>query len=338
MKISETRRLIQVKGCYGDYMPVGQFRVAHVGLGKTASTFLQKRFFSEIDMPVFSTDPSSHWPEELNWLRSINRVWMKDFYTERLFWSRKEREAYFCAQVDQARESWVLSGKEFVEKSGGALLLSAEGLCGFSIPVAKYIGNLLHDIGIEKIIFVFRGQADWSISLWRQLILAEDRFARYVSFEDLFGNMSSDGKCAPLDMDWMGYLNSYREIFGAQNVLAVPYERLVHEAPMFFEEVSRFMGVKSKRLPDFSQRENLSQEDNFYLAWKMGGDSRLLRAYPLRMLLHNKKRSFLSLCFKKEPITNFNHDFRIKIMQHFRDSNQELSNQTGYNLASYGYF
>jgi len=318
--------------------PIVQSRVAHVGLGKTASTFLQKRVFSEMDMMLYSTDPSSHWPEELNWLRSINRVWMEDFYTKQSFWSRNEREAYFFSEVAAARASWVLSGEGLIAKTEGPLLLSAEGLCGFSIPVARHIAALLRDMGMEKIIFVFRCQADWSISLWKQLILAEDRFARNVSFEDLFGNMSSDSETAAIDMDWMGYLRCYEEIFGPENVLAIPYELLVHEASVFIERISKFMGVEPKSLSDFSKRENLSQQDSFYLAWNMGGDRFLSGCYRLRKLLHNKKKGVFSFGFKKVPVTILNSELRSNISQRFESSNKELSKQTGYDLQSYGYF
>jgi hypothetical protein len=315
--------------------------MAHVGLPKTASTFLQKHYFPQISSHFWSTQPPFSWPPELNFVFHGNALWYGDLLKGGKQSSLPERRNRYASLTRSRIAGWRSAAHSFARSRQGSnhWFLSAEGLCGLSQDICALHMALMKEAGVAKVFFVCRQQAGWAKSLWLQFLLAEDRFARFVSFETLFGSSEHEGV---VDPDWTHYVQVMDAEFGTQNVLVLPYELLLTDSQMFFRRLNAFLGIPSDALlPDVQQRENVSRNDSVYQGLVVDDWFLFDRMPRLRYRLHRLAKRYHQLIpaylWHEYPMS-VSEEALAAWQRRFVSSNVLLEARIGLDLKAYGYY
>jgi hypothetical protein len=312
---------------------------AHVGLPKTGSTFMQKQYFQKLPIFVgryFSTQSGFYWPKELDWVFSINPLWYKDLMQNSFI--RSERGRRFDRLVQAREKYWKRSTHSYREEtvSLGPKLYSSEGLCGLSSQTCAVHMGLLKEAGVSKILFVCRRQTDFSISLWKHLLLAEDRFGRFLPFDALFGH---DGV---VELDWNQYIHVMDAVFGEENVLVLPYELMVRSPVMFFRRINGFFGMdESVFIPDFTIRENPSHNESNYVDLLWDDVFPFDRLPRVRRRIHDWVRHHNNympdFMYRKHSVT-LTHEVLDDLMRRYVEPNRRLEARVGVDLKDDNYY
>jgi hypothetical protein len=318
---------------------------AHVGLPKTGTSFLQKNFFSKITASFFSTYPPFKWVNDFFWIYDINKEWVKDLYQNKKLLTRASRDASLVKYINKNSLKWDAKAEQCNLKANELTVISAEGLTGLSSLSAKCMAKLLLHSGVNKLIFVYRQQATWSYSLWSQMVLKEDRFARFISYQDMFGVEPNPNLNAVVDMDWAMLLEMYQDVFGNENVLALPYELLLLSPENFYQKIQKFMLLGQMDLNVTSEIENPSLKTTTYIGWRVDSNNVLLKMPSIRLRLHYhltpyiKKSLILSRLFLKEVVVEpISEELKQKIMQNFEVQNRKLAKMSGFKLEDFWYY
>ncbi len=318
--------------------------IFHVGLPKTGTTFLQKRWFPRLTgFDYFSTEPPHRWPGQLSWLYQLNPIGFRRGCVPA--GDGKHPGAAALAQVvEENHSSWIASGKSFLSQLDQPAIFSSEGLAGHSLAVSKLYARLISDIfGQAKIIFVFRRQPEWLHSLWRQLVLIEDRFSRYLDPSQLIE--TGDDGTALIDMDWRAFVESYDNVFGKENVLALPYEQMQAEPQAFVRQIAEFIGSSLVHDVDFGNRENSFDRETKYVGWRIDNHLTSATGYRIRKTL---RRPGIFARVQRSPLANwllyearpapFGDDLKSEIAGRYAEGNRALGGRLGRDLAAYGYY
>ena len=279
--------------------------ICHVGLPKTGTTYLQRRYFPKSkNYNVVTSDeifhPAFHFIYALNKNYDCAGI---PFRRRRLSGGEHNIKARF----------WAEEVRRYRGNDKRPLLLSCEGLVGVSFaPIRNIINNALiirEVLSTEKVIFVFRKQHDYAESLYRQMIFEEDRFGNYIEPIDFISvNSSSCSLSSSIELNWLYVYQSYCSVFGVENVLALPYELMKSDFSSFSYKISEFIGEKiSLEDEDINSKERISKKISYY---------------PRNKNLQFEK---FSPVFKKQLIE-----------QHF-SSNKMLSFLIGIDLSLWGY-
>lgn len=291
-------------------------------------------------MRFFSTEIPFDWPAALAFVRDGNSLWYDDLGGGGEVQSRRVRQYQYTERTREYLGHWEDAARSFATSQDGCgpWLSSAEGLCGLSAEVNALHMSLLKLAGVKKVFFVCRQQASWAPSLWRQFLLAEDRFARFVPFETLFGSDEHDGV---MDLDWNGYVRAMDAEFGSDNVLVLPYELLVADSTSFFKRLNTFLGLAEDALiPDPEACENPSRKDATYRGLVIDGIFPFDRLPRLRRNLHRLAVRFPLLMpgFIREDhsMSLSNVDLEL-FQQRFTAANEQLEARLAIDLKDYGY-
>lgn len=287
--------------------------VIHVGLGKCGSTFLQRHFFPNIPGYEFvSTYSGTEFPKELNFIYEIN----KDFDS---LDKNNNRALGRIGFKGSKLDNWKKLVDSYLNKKNSPILLSSEGLCGISYSPSRNnydLGLLLKVLfGKSKIIFVYRKHADYLESLYRQLVFKEQRFGRYLDFSDFFSvEPTLEALSTPRDLDWSRCVRNYQDIFGKENVLAIPYELMKTDLPRFVKELEEFISTTPRLNDEFWKTHENKSPSKAFLREK-------------GILRRSRVREFSGL----------NLETRNAIDEQFRADCRELAVISGFDLASLGY-
>ena len=199
--------------------------------------------------------------------------------------------------------------------------------------------RLLKQSGATKIIFVIRRQTDFAQSLWKQLLLTEDRFKKYIPFEVLFGGETNEGI---IELDWNIYINSIMSIFNEKNVCIVPYELLVESPQKFIKILSKFSGISlDKKVNIKNVTINASKKNIIYKSPKIDHSNFMIK-YPiarklLRSFLINNK-NYLPDCFFEMKNVTVKKNIIDIIKQRYKAKNIILESRFNLGLSQYKYF
>jgi hypothetical protein len=313
-------------------------KIAHIGLPKTASTFLQKHYFSKLPFCFYSTQPPYTWPVEFRFIWTTHLFWYDDLLNKNALKLRDERIHDFRVAVSKELGGWkkgVRCWARTIERE--SILLSAEGLCGLSVEITHVHMELLRCAGVEKALFVIRRQDEYALSLWRQLILREDRFSRFVKFATLFG---CDNDHPIVELDWSRYVEALHAVFGRENVLVLPYEMMIEARDLFLCRFEYFAELEhGQARPDMGCGENLSSRDETYRGYVMDDWLVFDRVPFLRRAWRRLARSIpfikdMGSIIHEIGVSDSMHDF---LLTRYRDSNARLQEQIDVDLRDYGY-
>ena len=314
--------------------------IAHVGLPKTGSTYLQIHYLGCLDLgALYSITKPFRWPAALRCIWPANWFWYENLRRFDDVMPVDQRHRRFAAKVDACLPRWRRSVRRFAatRRPSGLTLITAEGLSGCVPEVNGLLISLLKQAGVKKLLLVCRQQADYAQSLWRQVLLAEDWLARFVPFETLFGGEEEEGV---VGLDWNAYIEPMDDACGAENVLVLPCKCLKTEAPSFFRRAHRFFGfAETALLPKAGVRENPSRLDAAYrgLTW----DHR----FPFKYVPWVRRRLHRLLGRFPQPLprtVHTGHSMTLprealdRLQRRFADANAQLQQRLGIDLRAYG--
>ena len=214
----------------------------HIGLPKAASTFLQSLIFPQA-LPRFLTvqEMRQQWP----WMWDLNpyrpglpQPTVKPGSQQGTFQEQEYgREGLSPSRTPSLQDS-LPPGNE------SSRILSLEGLCGSSwnpasnsLRNAEVISDAFSDV---RVLLVVRRQDHWFQSIWRQLVVYENRFGKYLT-PDEFRRTSGLG-ASLTELDWGNLVLSWAEFFGLQRITVVPFELLRQQPDVFITEIGNWLG------------------------------------------------------------------------------------------------
>lgn len=197
--------------------------VFHIGHHKTATTWLQTKFFD------------SHPDIEL--LSNFNAPWDDEFISYLIGTSERKFDNNLCSSL-------LKSDKRLVSREDGVSVVSAERLSGhpFSGGYDSYlIANRIFTCFPEaKIILVIRNQVDMLTSMYKQLV----RGGYLGTFSDLIHGYHWKGVGFSLDfLEYDLLISKYHSLFGKEHVLVLLYEDLKIDQRKYVRKISTFLGV-----------------------------------------------------------------------------------------------
>lgn len=215
--------------------------IAHIGLPKAASTFLQQHYFPNLQKYKFFTPEFQH-SKEFNGIFKLNSSF----------------DGIFPGQTARYTPTLNKHEKKQLFLNNERSIISAEGLFGVGFcpeyTFKKNMNYLKHHYGVTRVILVLRFQLDYCKSLHTQLVLKEKRWSRNININDFWsGDKSTIGDFTSLD--WSRYIEDLNDIFGTSNVCVVLYEELVKNPRSFIEKLSKFLDDSVPNL-DTTNRTN----------------------------------------------------------------------------------
>ena len=298
--------------------------IFHIGMPKTATSYLQKNFYPNLNLHYLGKHYDS---------KSRDREFAKIF------------AELFAMQPFGDREKIYNRIKEMMPNSG-KILYSNELMSGTSrinfLNAYQISLHLKECFNNPKIIFVIRRQDSFIESIYRQAIRGgySGSIKSFINYKRGKYHRSSPGKGGWMDiysLDYLSWIEHYRNLFGEENILILPYERLKAEKEAFLKDITDFIGVEYIE-PKKSEQTNKADS---YLLLNMMRLANLCLSKRIQnrvndILFIDKFFSLLNyLPFEKRFLSK---DMAKEIISFHSDSNQELSKRYNLSLQRYGYF
>ncbi len=313
--------------------------VLHVGLHKTATTFLQERVFPHL--PGVAFVHPLHYPRPDD--GPIERFMLELFF----------RNAA-CIDVERHRraiDAWLAGVAQ------DCVLISSEAIVGWPIENHMNLANnaaLLHAMfPSAQVVLVVRRQDKWVESAYAQLLKAgfSTTLERYVNwnadeaaFERYNVGLYKGPNLDARDLDWDAFDRHYRGRFGEQRVLTLPFERFADDAPDFLARLYAFLGVDAGPQPDTRERVNER--------WT-GATARVAKLVnkvpmPIKRAIRDRigarwhpaalfARTIEPMLPRRKPAPLMSKALADALLELHRDSNRALGRRIGIDLSQWGY-
>jgi hypothetical protein len=290
--------------------------LVHVGYYKTGTTFLQEDFFDRHPHINFvGCSSRKYHPEEL----------LKVIYSPPQVW----RSSIALPLVAERQN--VISFESF---SGGGLW---HGGGGMSID-ERTASRLKEVFPRARILIVIREQFAMLKSVYWQYVW-EGGTLNFSCFVDR--SLADPLFFSPYHVAYDALIRRYQDLFGIENVLVLPFERLLQDQNGFVATINRFMGV-----PDFQPDKTTTNaspggalafyyvrlinrlfgaESPRFREWSQTFRRRMLRPWRLLGLVPIRQRY---------QISDVQQSALAAV---FRPSNNACMRQTGLDLAAFGY-
>jgi hypothetical protein len=320
--------------------------VIHIGLPKTGSTFLQRRVFPLIHASNFYSSYNNSLPNSLGWVYRINGPWLASGLSRGALRSKLE-EAF----EREMRNLSLSASREGCQSAVGRfLLISSEGLVGVSSdPMlnADLCAELIRSqYPNARIVLILRRQDTWCASIYRQLVFAEDRYRRFIPFDEFFCLNDNDGLCrVPVSvLAWDRLVETYQRVFGKSCVCVLPFELLLADAKAFVSLVCDFLEVDVPPGIDLDVRENSQPPLSVY---RRGPLPQRLRKVLGGLRDRNGRFLYETSGLINDVKTMYKHEGRVyqppkpavlaSIMHNLKEQNLRLSSLCGRDFGEYGY-
>ncbi|MCK0143088.1 sulfotransferase [Aliiroseovarius sp. F20344] len=287
----------------------------HIGIHKTGSSTLQQKF---------RTHPSMYYVERAD-VRNAFIGHLLDF-----------NEAPFQAETERATEQ------------GKALVMSHERLTGYPASggfdreiIAARLAKAFPD---AKILVLFREQSRWIKSFYQQYV-ADGGGLTLKEF--LTNPQPQIYKLPAFELDYLNYhklVSLYHNNFGAENVLALPYELMVQDFDSFTTRLNAFFGFDLQLENEVTNRSRPLMP-LLFMRFVNGtiGNTQLspggfvpLGYLKLATKLLGKIPGARSM--DKRISTRFDRLIEEKIEGYYDESNGDLEALIGMDLKPFGYF
>lgn len=314
--------------------------LVHIGCHKTASSWLQKAIFDNAQHGFCALSLPS-----VEQKRSTQRL--KSVSNQILF---RNRGRQFLGPLESPQKTFLeaFSGQNF--STDLTYVLSDERLSGN--PHSGGFDRVTNCLKLKealpstKIFMVFRAQETMIRSCYHQYIVAGGS----LSLAD-YMRMEYNSIVPSFSLDYFFYdklLQLYQEHFGAQNVLALPYELFLQSPDVFLRKIKRFAGSNAESdAVDFETKINnrpnpwllvkfrilnrlARQVEFFNIASNRTSFSHSLSRAPI--IKYIKPRSLLDAQKKRE--TAF---IASEIQGFYKESNRTLEILAGVSLKQFGY-
>lgn len=323
--------------------------VLHIGMPKTATTFLQRKIFPKWNGENVSFLPKGEIQRRLKGGEfdgfRVGRGLSVGFARSPLFWEDCG-DSFFRA---------ILSDDLVPDKS---VVLSFEGITDpnfFATPSLNMprkdpyllklhlerVVDISHRLGVDKVkvILTFRRQAPWLGSLYAQ---QSDRVfsAGQKDFEAKVDYLLDQRYGYHIYGVWMNYFRIWQllsGVVGGENVLFLPQEMLTAQQKDFVERCSSFVGYSGEEI----QLDGVQPRDN---KRSVSENSWKLRPYSLQENSAFAQGGVKNRILRKLKIPRvFNKEVTVtrelneRINLKFAHENSLLSHGLGINLADYGF-
>ncbi len=307
--------------------------LVHVGLHKTATTFLQESFFGALKNATFVHAPHRLGPNPNPIQRFVAELLFRNAATLDVPAHRKAIEA-------------------FVDAQPGLTIVSSEALFGW--PFENHVNfrtnaDLLAEVMPgAKIWLVLRRQDTWLESAYSQVLkqglsTSASRFTNYAdgAFGDFNWNIYRGPNLDVRDLDWGPYVRHYQRRFGAANVHVQPFEAFVADPAGFLGSFCEFAGVPLHVPPS---RERVNAAYSPLSAWT----ARALNTIPLAVKMSLKR--WVSPQMHPAALLNRTLDpwlrrrsimpaaIKEAALELHRPANEALAGLINAELGRYGYF
>lgn len=313
--------------------------LVHVGLPKTATTWLQEHLFPHERLGFWA--PAREEKTGKQQLKGHARLFYLDAG------GRLISEAGFDAEALRAR----LASAEV--PTGLLPVISNERLAGHVLSNAfdrETLARRIKAVLPEARVFVtFREQNAMILSSYMQ-------YLKYGGWRTLGGFLSppSDARTPTLDLQVWNYerlVGLYHEVFGPERTLALPYEMFARSPEEYIARICRFAGVPvASGLPTV-RRENVRRPHvtSYYLRWltcinrSTSANAFFPRPFGAvagKLLDRGIKIGLGKLvprAWDDSLRNSFAREIETRVGDTFRASNQRAAELTGLDLAGYGY-
>lgn len=311
----------------------------HIGYHKTATSWLQKCLFGVRDRGFYPLTPET---------TSDPKTAAK--FLEKYFVQNESGQILspFVSRAPEIRD--IIS--KFDVPNTSVPVISSERLSGnphvggFD---SKLIANrLAESFPDAKILIVIREQTSMIISTYFQYLLIGG-----VLPLKKFLQTTYDGRKPGFSLDHFKYdmlIEHYRELFGKENVLVLPYEMFSRDPAGFIEHIGNFSGADIPAdLLDYSLTPNKRASKTVLhrtrllhpFLYRQSIDGISLLGIPRAKNLRKWLRKFLEIFVSQQAEEKFLENMTQEISQDLNDfyiaSNKKTQNLTGYDLGDFGY-
>jgi hypothetical protein len=316
--------------------------VIHVGLHKTATTFLQSRIFPRLPGTTFVHPHHRPQPDDGPIERFVREVFFRN-----------------AACVDVAAHSAAIE-RWIGALSSEPLLVSTEALVGLPIENhATLLSNatLLAKVFPDaKIVLVIRRQDSWVVSAYAQLLRAglSTTIERYLNWDrtsETFGSFYPSVYNGPnvdaRDLAWERFDALYREVFGSESVLTLPFELFKDDPGAFVGELCAFVGCDAA--PSFDPEERVNERwgrlgilvakavNRVPMSVKIAIRDRLGKGWHPSEIINRVGGRLGLVRGARGASQELEEPLRGRLMDLHRDGNRRLADRLGRDLGKWGY-
>ena len=310
----------------------------HIGIPKTASTWLQEVVFPQLEDIVFCPTPANtlfHSAEDTanrlmaSCVRRSSRVWEQygdaifaDLFGDKQLWLRHPKNALV------SDESFGRHGSRPEHLQSHLIAIAAK---------ARQWG-----FGSLRIICLFRRQDQWLASHYAQMsnrdeLPSQEGFERLV--EEVVDPARSRYMLGML-LDYSALDEALSAAVGRSNVMMMPYEMLASNERQFREKLLTFLDLPpQKELKGREEKRDEKEEKQLVNQRRSGQTTWQLRA-PLRSGWRRKLGSAarkLGIAADAPRTITLTPAATQRVLQAYDDSNRRLQHALDLDLAQYGY-
>ena len=277
----------------------GPTLILHIGLPKTATTWLQYRVFKRQREIAFLHDPTDPSPEAI----------------ERLLKHYQQTTPDELAGLGERLDA-ALPGHELIVSNENISMLTRDVWMGTGPTpdrLARRLGRLHRELRPIRVVLGIRRQDQWLGSMYAQSASAYPEFGQQ-DFEQRLRSLSK----APLEgaaghLDYLRLVRSLRRELGSDNVLVLPSELLASDPEAGLRQLDAFLGLEV-----------------FVRGYRDGSMT------DDRVNVRSAGRNTWTLKDREDAVV-LPDALAEQVLDRFRRDNQKLAKQLGTDLASFGY-
>jgi hypothetical protein len=310
-------------------MPERPFSIIHVGFTRTGTSSLQLNFFSHRDDIFYVGEPYGEFGGIFSHLRST-----EDF------------------KFDQTYLLQLCNEQIFARTKGRPIVISDEILCDspqrylapYLVPRDVIAFRLFRFFQPARIIFTIRKQEDYVPSIYLNLKRNSaflDRMpvpplSRWYQamVSQLRGNFLQS-------IDFHESIALYEQIFGRENILVLPLERLIVEGPdRYLQELCDFIGIalSEQDVQRFARPQNVRMSERQNLAAELfSADDRFSSFFSQLEQAFGRERVGEFLDFGERITASLEGDDLADLKRRVGAGNRRLAEDYGLELERYGY-
>ncbi len=310
--------------------PSGRTLYLHIGIPKTASSWLQSKVFSELSHLTYFDSPRGHLfqsPEDINdgnWhmasvFKRSSHIW--EIYGDPIF-----------SEVFGDKAAWQKLGRdtlisdESIGRQGSRSSLLAGHLAGLRDKAAEWGFDRM------KVILLVRRQDTWLASHYAQ-VSDRNPQAGQRDFEGLLNDVTSPQRSRYGFGALLDYGSLYQAItatVGSEDVLVWPFEHVQEDAAGFLQTLLPSLNTPADEIQAICDAAAGSDANV-----RSAGQIWRLRHTPSRL----RRMASKFLPSRRGPGTiELTDSLSRKVLQAYAAENHKISDRTGLDLRRYGYF
>lgn len=312
----------------------GRTLTLHIGLPKTATTFLQTGVFPRMSGPIFLATPQSALFEDPDDAEADHRIMSCALKRSAAIW--RECGDVLFAEMLGPRSQWTPQDVLISDEGIGRIASRPELLRAHLDAIAERAAGW--GFSRLKLVCVFRRQDHWLASHYAQ-VSDRNSAPSQADFERTARNL-----VAPFHSRYrLGMLLDYATLYdvlteaaGATQVAMMPYERFKTNPDGFQRELSTFLGAPEM---DPSHGSGVTEVDRN--ARSSGADTWAIRPARRHVRPHGLARAFERLGDlgqrRRARTVTLTPEVSVQVLDAYRASNARLASALGLELSAYGY-